>query len=137
MTEISSIPRLYTPEETAALLSSATCKISVFTVTRLRRAKKLGCKRIGRKIFFTEQHIKAYLDSVDEAPKECPEKNSQTPNESGKSATSGYQKSPVPKIGAEPGTTKKSDKQSAAQLARQILKKQPNDSQNGTSTRES
>lgn len=55
--DVPRVPRLLTTPEAARLL-----RVHRNTLDREREAGKVRCVRIGRRVFFTEEHLRDYLD---------------------------------------------------------------------------
>lgn len=58
--------KLYSAKEAVALLG-----ISRPTLSRLLRRNAIGCFRIGTRTLFSSEHIRAFLDNVEQLPKDA------------------------------------------------------------------
>ena len=111
MADVATLPKLYTEAEAAEELG-----VSVATLRRERKRRRIGFKRIGqRKVKYTDAHLAEYLERQDVEP--CPDETSG----SGKSADTGSPARPSPPTGKSPGSTPTPDSGEAAALARQIF----------------
>lgn len=58
------LPTLYTEQEAADALH-----VALLTLRRWRYDGKIGSKKIGKRVYLTEQHINDYLESCEQSTK--------------------------------------------------------------------
>ncbi len=111
------LPRLFREHEAARFL-----RVSIDTVRRERRLGRIGYTPVRGRVFYTEEQLRAYLNSQ-EVKLTC-ENQSNPETVSLKSESTGSPNGQTAKAaGKEPGTTRKRDKHAAFLLAQRTLRK--------------
>ena len=105
------LPRLYTEREGASEL-----RVSVDTLQRERKRGRIAFTRIGRRIRYTEEHLRQYIENRTE---QCRVNRTSDLSSLG---SSGSVDDPTQTNGAEPGSTPMHDKHAAHLLAQAIFK---------------
>ena len=101
------IPNLFTEREVADFL-----RVSVDTIRRERKSKRIGCVYVGHRVFILDVQLLEYLT--------CQQSE---PTGKGRSESTGSHNVLTARYGVALGTTQKPDRHAAHQLAQQIFGK--------------
>ena len=113
MTDVVRVPKLLTEPEAAKALG-----VSVDTLRRLRKARKIGYTRVGGRVRYTEQHLADYIDRENVEP--CRGNETTDP---ARSATIGCCSGQTARSGAGPGSMPQLDRSDVHRLAQTIFKR--------------
>ena len=107
------LPKLHKEHKAAKALN-----VSVYTLRRLRKARKIGYTRIGERAHYTDRHLADYIEKENVEP--C--QDSKTSGLAG-SAITGCRSDQTVRSGAGPGSIPQLGRQDAHRLAQTIFKR--------------